>query len=782
MASYAPYGNADPVENVLSRLSGVRRTRNGWEARCPSHDDRRASLSVGYGDDGRVLLNCFVGCETEKIVSDLGLTMADLFAADERRNGSAARRPARPSSDAAPKKRRREKPSAPEARRIDYEIRDPDGTSVAIHERVEYEDGSKTFYWKRPEGTYGLNGRGVETLPVYGSEFLAALPDGATVVVCEGETATRACRDAGLNAVGTVTGAETAPNVESLRCLERFDVVLWDDNDEPGREHMALVAKPLMDLEVAPRQVVWDEAPPGGDAADVPGGPEQIRALVAAARPYVMKQNMKLTEVTGRTAPTPLYRPLPDPEPFPTEALGPNLAPAARAIERTIRSHPAMIGQAVLTTAALAVQAHANVKLPFGQVVPLSLYAVTVADSGERKTATDREASQGVRAFESVLQDRYRDQLREYGDKHAAWESARTSVLRTKDLSLEARESQLRDLGAPPSKPPTPMVTCPEPTYEGLVALYESGRLSLGLFSSEGGQFVGGFAMSDDQWLKTCAAFSDLWDGGDIRRVRKGDGASVLPGRRLSLHLQVQPTVAPRLLANAEIAGQGFLARLLVAAPPELAGTRTGRRAGEADYAAIEAFSGRIQAVLNKAPTTRTDGGLNPRTLPLTPDADRRWWAFSDYVEGQLGPGEALRPIKAFGAKMAEHAARVGAVLQLIEDVEAPALDTAHLDRGIALVEFYASEWLRLHEAQATSEHLLRADRLRVWLLTEGRGDVIGLPEVYQRGPSAFRDAGTAREAMRTLEDHGWVVPLPDGAVVDGTPRREAWSIVREQP
>ena len=50
--------------DILGHLSNVKQTPNGWEARCPAHDDSRASLSVAVGDDGTVLLKCFAGCET----------------------------------------------------------------------------------------------------------------------------------------------------------------------------------------------------------------------------------------------------------------------------------------------------------------------------------------------------------------------------------------------------------------------------------------------------------------------------------------------------------------------------------------------------------------------------------------------------------------------------------------------------------------------------------------------------------------------------------------------
>src|SRR5581483_1134806 len=59
-------------------------------ARCPAHDDRANSVSVGTGDDGRVLLKCFAGCTVEAIVARIGLTLADLFAEHDRRGGRGA--------------------------------------------------------------------------------------------------------------------------------------------------------------------------------------------------------------------------------------------------------------------------------------------------------------------------------------------------------------------------------------------------------------------------------------------------------------------------------------------------------------------------------------------------------------------------------------------------------------------------------------------------------------------------------------------------------------------
>jgi len=74
---------------LLLRLKGVRRSRNGWIALCPAHEDRNPSLSVRE-NDGRTLLHCFAGCTPEAVCKALGIGTRDLF---DRPRGSHEREP-----------------------------------------------------------------------------------------------------------------------------------------------------------------------------------------------------------------------------------------------------------------------------------------------------------------------------------------------------------------------------------------------------------------------------------------------------------------------------------------------------------------------------------------------------------------------------------------------------------------------------------------------------------------------------------------------------------------
>ena len=68
-----------PVETVLACLKGVRKSLRGWVACCPAHYDREPSLSIGLGEEGQILLNCFAGCSLDRIVEAMDITVAELF-------------------------------------------------------------------------------------------------------------------------------------------------------------------------------------------------------------------------------------------------------------------------------------------------------------------------------------------------------------------------------------------------------------------------------------------------------------------------------------------------------------------------------------------------------------------------------------------------------------------------------------------------------------------------------------------------------------------------------
>jgi hypothetical protein len=67
------------VEELLSRLSKVKKTgADKWAAQCPAHEDRSPSLAIKDAD-GTILLHCFAGCSPGDVCASVGISLTDLF-------------------------------------------------------------------------------------------------------------------------------------------------------------------------------------------------------------------------------------------------------------------------------------------------------------------------------------------------------------------------------------------------------------------------------------------------------------------------------------------------------------------------------------------------------------------------------------------------------------------------------------------------------------------------------------------------------------------------------
>lgn len=54
------------IDAVVKRLGGTRKGANSWQAKCPSHDDRKPSLSLSL-NGGKLVWRCFAGCSQESV-------------------------------------------------------------------------------------------------------------------------------------------------------------------------------------------------------------------------------------------------------------------------------------------------------------------------------------------------------------------------------------------------------------------------------------------------------------------------------------------------------------------------------------------------------------------------------------------------------------------------------------------------------------------------------------------------------------------------------------------
>lgn len=82
------------ADTLLARLDRVKQTGpDRWIARCPAHDDRTPSLSIGVRDSNSVLIHCFAGCPVGDVLAAAGLTFEDFYPPRPTHRRKSERRP-----------------------------------------------------------------------------------------------------------------------------------------------------------------------------------------------------------------------------------------------------------------------------------------------------------------------------------------------------------------------------------------------------------------------------------------------------------------------------------------------------------------------------------------------------------------------------------------------------------------------------------------------------------------------------------------------------------------
>ncbi|HCR96867.1 MAG: YfjI family protein [Halomonas sp.] len=477
--------------------------------------------------------------------------------------------------------------------------------------------------------------------------------------------------------------------------------------------------------------------------------------------------DQRVDEVYSNFDPIPLVDRIVAPE-YPLEALGSILGEAAERLRYYVQTPPGMAGQSVLAAAALAIQGTTDVQRgPIGDG-PVSLMLMTIAESGDRKSSIDRLALSPIRAWEAERREALPNLLADYRAAIEAWQLRRESVVngakpKSKEPMNHDQQMRLRDQllmldAEKPEPPPRPNITFEEPTAEGSWRHFHEGEPSAGLFSDEAIGFFGGHGMSEESRGRTIAMLSKLWDGSPITRTRGTSGESgIMAGRRLSAHLMLQPVVSAKVLGDPLLMGQGFLARFLVCHEPSMAGTRFLKGRDLSRGAQHDPAIGRYWQSLSETIRTPLDvddqtGELRLRMAKIEGDAFTAWCALHDSIEHHLSSNGRFIEVKAFASKAADNAARIAAVLALVEGHDSPQRE--HIERAGKLMAYYLESMaVRTAEAQQDMQEV-KARELLEWITDHGgelhAGD-------FKRLPNAYRSASKARPLLTFLMDMGHI-------------------------
>lgn len=778
-----------PVDRVLDALRGhghaVRRSGKDWLCQCPAHDDRKPSLSLSAGDDGRALVHCHAGCTVEAVCAAIGLQPSDLFdpatrsgvgaSADRWRRGDGdetpeakpgwRRNPTEPGGNrgfvavatpsgsrdaqgfvavATPRKSRaapRTYPSAREAvaalerqhgaRSNLWTYRDGNGDPVGVVVRWDTEDG-KDFrpVSRTPDGAAWFVGGMPSPRPLYLlPELLSS--ESRRVYVAEGEKAADATRSLGVTATTSPHGSNSARGAD-WSPLRGREVVVIPDNDASGEGYAsdvaALAAAAGADsIRIVRLCELWPQIPRSGDMAD-------LLAHRGGDADAVRRDLEALAERTEPERAEP--EAVPSWQPFPIEELPDPVRSFVRASAAAMLCDPAYVALPILSACSVAIGNTLRLSIKRSWIEPAILWTAIVGDSGTAK-------SPAIEAALAEVRKRQREALK----RHAEESKQHADALAIHDREM-ARWKKGGSDDAPPERPEAPIAErfwTDDATTEALVALLQQNPRGLLMVRDE----LAGWLLSFDRYAGgkggDAAKWLEMFGGRPLVVDRKGAATIAVPCAWVAITGGIQPETLRRALGR-EHRDSGLAARLLLAWPP-----RRAKRWTDADVPAtiadsVAALFGRLFAL---KPDADEHGDARPWIATLDDDARTAFVRFfNEHNEEQV---ELRGDDAAAWSKLEGYAPRLALVFHLIRHAaDDPNLadplrvDLRSMEAAIRVTRWFAREALRVNAMLSESDAERTNRQLVEWI--ERKGGMVTVRDLT-RGPREYRNKPEGAEA-----------------------------------
>ena len=452
-------------------------------------------------------------------------------------------------------------------------------------------------------------------------------------------------------------------------------------------------------------------------------------------------------------------------EPYPSDALPDVVRGAVKEVQAFTQAPLALVACSALGALSLTGQAYVDVKRAERLIGPTSLFLLTIADSGERKSTCDQFFTEPIRDYDRQQREAMQPVLSDYRAAQTSWES---NIAGIKDgIRLQAKKGQIVDSQRDalrrlednkPVPPRVPRLLRLDETPESLAWVLAREWPAAGVVSAEAGLVFGAHAMGKDSIMRNLALLNVLWDGGTLPIGRRTTESFTVQGARLTVALQVQDATLRNFVERSGglARGTGFLARFLLAWPESTQGQRLFVEA-PTDWPQLSAFHQRVAELLEQAAPIDEHGALSPVVLSLDLEAKRVWVRFHDDIERQLCTGGELAEVRDVASKAADNAARLAALFHAVELAPGGAVGPKTLENAARIVAWHVNEARRVLGDLVLSPDLTDAERLDRWLVhyCRDKGVQVVSRRELQRNvtPVHLRKGTSLDEALKALEE-----------------------------
>lgn len=358
-----------------------------------------------------------------------------------------------------------------------------------------------------------------------------------------------------------------------------------------------------------------------------------------------------------------------------------------KALQIVTEAPAGMCVGAILASIALSVQLSHNIKTIVG-TKPISLYFITIGESGERKSTVFYLSMKGVMKYQDELKEKYKESFERYNLELKRWTEQNKRLSRKKDSSVA---EMLDEIGSEPQPPLQPTIIHNDISIDGLYSYFESGGKSCGLFSDEAAIIFGGSSMSSANRLRMFAFLCTAWDNKSASKTRHEKFSST-DKMLLSIYLMLQPDVAMEFISDKISKTQGIMSRCLLAWPESNIGRRkmelTDERKQQIEAAMkiLDGFNDKIYDLIKNSNSSEYT------TLQPNPEFDAKATEFYNYNEQEMKEGGKYYHIKEFTSKSYEHLYRLYGVQKAFLNDEAN--ESELINSSLKLIDYYLHNML----------------------------------------------------------------------------------------
>lgn len=407
------------------------------------------------------------------------------------------------------------------------------------------------------------------------------------------------------------------------------------------------------------------------------------------------------------------------PEAFPLWELPDDIQGVIEEVSKITQAPISLIFASCMSVISATVQGIANATYPTingNRSVPCSLFFLTLADSGERKTTVDTYFKKSITDWEKQTAKQFAQEVQNYKGLKKVWDiktkNFEKEIHKLNNTNTEFENSMVKHYSNEPIYPTNKKLLIMDATPEAFMKELQS-YPSKAQLSSEGGTIFGSNSMNTENLIKTLSQTNELWDGNGINRSRMSEESNISVSQvRVTLGIAIQPSVFQQFMktSNKMPEGSGYLARFLVSHPISTKGERIislENFKNKLPTPFLDNFNKRIKQLLEIGIKLDEDKEFQNIDIILSHESSLLWEDFYNRNEEQLCDGGNYNHISGFVSKSSEHLVRLATCLHVFCDKSGQTtINKEIMSSAIELMYWYIREQKRFDNKSTESELL----------------------------------------------------------------------------